>query len=206
LVERWNEALTTELLSFVWEAYDELKKSFAGFIDWDQDFDDLERSISEELERNIHGVLRHDPFLPYTVQHGAYERETRMPAPAQPPEYDIACQWLADPRIMWPLEAKVLKGSNTTDVADYVRTLKERFLTGRYAPFSGGGAMLGYLKGCKAEQIFERIEQDLSTLLKTDAAFKEREHRTSSHDRQVTEGKDYPVRFHCHHLMLDLSA
>jgi hypothetical protein len=80
-----------------------------------------------------------------------------MKSRGQPPEYDLAYVLRADERIMWPLEAKVLETDG--DVGEYIKDLKNEFLTCRYAPFSSEGAMLAYLLSGKPEIVFGNLAQ-----------------------------------------------
>lgn len=204
LVAIWNLSLINNLLELVWQAYDDLHSGAWSQIDWTQDYDDQERSLSEDLERAIRGAS--DGFLPVVVQHGPFERESRQPAPAQPPAYDIAFVWNADPRIMWPLEAKVLDSDRNINAnfRNYVETVQDRYLTCYYAPFSNSGAMLGYLKSGDPEQVTEHIATRLGTTLDAYGAFPLRCHKTSEQTRAVPAGKDYPADFRLHHLIMPL--
>jgi hypothetical protein len=204
LARRWNDDLTNKLLTLVWEAYDQLHTDLLSRIPWNEDYDDLERSISRELEQAIQD--RMDGFLPVKVQHGPPEHESKSPPPARPPEYDIAFVWIGDARIMWPVEAKVLKTDDATqaNIGDYVTTVKQRFLTCYYAPFSNGGAMVGYLKQGEPATVLDNIAIKLGVTLSDYSAFSGRHHKISDHSRKIPLGKDYPKDFRCHHLILPL--
>ena len=204
LVAFWNLSLVNNLLGLVWRAYDDLCTTGWSNVDWSESYDDEERSLSEDLERAIHKVS--DRFLPVSIQHGPYEREARKPAPAQPPQYDIAFVFTGDPRIMWPLEAKVLDSDRDTEAnfSDYIVTVKERYLTCYYAPFSNSGAMLGYLKSGDPEIVAKHIAARLGATLISYDKFPLRCHKTSDHIRVVPAGKDYPSKFRLHHLIMPL--
>ncbi len=47
LIHLWNEALTTRLLTLVWQAYDELAGNEFAHVDWTQPLRDVERSIRD---------------------------------------------------------------------------------------------------------------------------------------------------------------
>lgn len=206
LIAIWNEALVDNMLRLVWEAYDQLSGELLAGINWEEDYDDLERSISVELERVIR--MKMNSFMPIVVQHGPYEHESRSATKrnAQPPQYDIAFCWISDPRFMWPLEAKVLKSDSDTesDLGDYISTISVRYLMCRYAPFSNAGAMIGYLKTGDAEVVVGHIAKRLGCRLAPNTKFPDRCHRTSDHKRHVPSGKDYPTEFRCHHLIMPL--
>jgi len=196
LVAEWCANQSTLLLGYVWQAYDALKTPLPPAIDQE----DLERSITQLLEARIHQVMTGDE--PFYVQHGPYERETKMPAPAQPPQYDIAFVLLADERIMWPLEAKVLKSDRRSAARAYAADLREQFLTCRYAPFSSEAAMLGYLLSGTPEVTFGSIASSVPCILEPHGSFSNCPHRVSRHSRKVPAGKCYSHRFTCHHLLL----
>lgn len=127
LAQQWRADVSTTLLTFVWGAYDILKKEVLVGIDVKKTDADLEREISQLLEPRIRRLMSGDE--PYFVQHGSYERERRQPPPAQPPQYDIAFVLNANPRVMWPLEAKLLRKSVTT--SKYVQEIRANYLTCR---------------------------------------------------------------------------
>lgn len=198
LAGNWCQDYSAILLGYVWQAYDMLVANPPTAID----LEDLERSLTQVLEPRIHKVMT--GYETFYVQHGPYERETKMPPPAQPPQYDIAFVLYADERTMWPLEAKILPTDGT--IADYVDDIKEQFLTCRYAPFSSEGAMLGYLLAGDADKAFDRIAAKLPCQLISHPRFAQRAHRISHHSRKVPKGKEYPVEFACHHLMMSFLA
>ena len=206
LIKIWNSALVDTLLKLVWDAYDDLHEEVLSKLDWTEDFADLERSITQDFARLIN--RKKDGFLPVDVQHGSFEEESRstIKANAQPRQNDIAFVLTADPRIMWPLEAKVLKTDKDTNenLRDYIDTLNSRLLTGVYAPFSTGAAMLGYLMSGDAETVISHIGVRLGSDMKAYQIFPNRCHKTSDHTRNIPAGKDYPISFCCHHLILPL--
>ena len=200
LADAWNKDASIILLGYIWQAYDSLQKEVLTLIDCDRADEELERSITQLLEPLIHKTMT--GYEPFYVQHGAYENETRQPSPAQPPEYDIAFVLTANPRIMWPLEAKVLRTAGR--IAAYVKDVLNEFLTCRYAPFSKEAGMLGYLFGGDPDQAFEHIARELKCRLHNHAAFAGRPHMTSDHNRNVRKNKSYPREFRCHHLILKI--
>jgi len=207
LIRLWDEALTTRLLALVWQAYDELAGNEFAHVDWTQPLRDVERSITELLERKIRDIM--DGFLPCIVQHGPFERELPSAHPgAQPREYDIAFIWRQNQRVMWPLEAKVLQDASSTtgNLGDYIDTINTRYLTCHYAPFSSGGAMLGYLRSGEAVTVLCHISTQLGQALTQHPGFPARPHQYSDHNRTVPPGKLYVGGFRCHHLILPLSA
>ena len=138
---------------------------------------------------------------PFYVQHTPYERETKKPSPAQPPEYDLAFVFRADERIMWPMEAKVLETPNA--VANYVRDFRHEFLTCRYAPFSDSGAMLGYLLTGSPDDVFPKLARMLPCTMhpgnRTSVPTQSRLASLADRPHRQT----YPKAFDCFHLVLE---
>ena len=102
---------------------------------------------------------------------------------------------------MWPIEAKVLETSQA--LAAYIHDVKLEFMTCRYAPFSGSGAMLAYLLTGEPDDAFTAISQRLVRQLEPIREFPGRPIRVSRHTRTVPAGKDYPVNFDCFHVILE---
>ena len=200
LLRTWKQDGTTKLLTYVWAAYDLLTEEVISGLDCSKEDEQLERDITGLLMLRIHKVMPGE--APFSAQHEAYELETRISAKAQPPQYDIAFLWYANPRIMWPLEAKVLRTDG--GVAAYVTEIKDNYLTCRYAPFSGEAGMLGYLLSGQPRSAFKNIAKSGGWRLVPLGAFADRDHKTSSHTRKVPKGKPYPARFRCHHLIFRL--
>ena len=101
---------------------------------------------------------------------------------------------------MWPIEAKVLETSGR--IAEYIRDVKQEFLTCRYAPFSNSGAMLGYLLEGNPNDALLAIENSLGRKLWFVPEHLSRPSRRSNHNRTVPSGKPYPPTFDCYHLIL----
>lgn len=197
-----KQAGSTVLLTIVWKAYDKFRADELSQVDCSQDDEDLERDITQLLEPKMHQEMT--GFEPFDVQHGPYERESRIAAPAQPPQYDIAFVLRDNPRVMWPLEAKVLRTERS--VGPYIKEIQGNFVTCRYSPFSNEAAMLGYLLAGNCEIAFANIAKKGKWNLSIHDHFPKRDHRTSDHQREVPVGKPYPMHFRCHHLLLQLGT
>jgi len=189
----WMRHSEEAFVSYVWAGYDRMSQQRPAI-----DGRDLERSITQLLEGVIRDEMSGDE--PYFLQHSPFERETMQPPPAQPPAYDLAFVFRADPRVMWPLEAKVLLTPGS--LADYVRDVRDQYLTCRYAPFSPSGGMLGYLLQGSAESALHNIATQLHCTLAPLTAFAPRPCAVSTHSRTVPVGKPYPAAFDCHHVVL----
>lgn len=198
IARTWKSDATTILLSYIWKAYDLLLNEVLSQIEPKLIDDQLERSITQLLEPRIRKSM--SGFEPFYAQHEVYEYETRQSPPAQPPQYDIAFILYENPRIMWPIEAKVLRSDGS--VAPYINDLKNEFLSCRYAPFSSEGAMLAYLFSGNPNTAFQHIEAKVSCELCHHPVFPERNHKYSDHIRLIPANKKYPGQFRCHHLIL----
>jgi hypothetical protein len=197
-LSEWNASGSAVLLKLVWKGYDIFYREVLAGIDCSKDDEDLERDITMLLEPRIRQAMTGDE--PFYVQHSSYERETRKKSPAQPPEYDIAFVCHNNPRIMWPLEAKILRTDSA--LSEYVKEVKNNFLTCRYAPFSAEAGMIGYLLSGMPQKVFDKIAHSLECTLYDHPEFKERSHKFSEHQRKVPPKKFYPRSFCCHHIIL----
>lgn len=197
----WPADAARTLIESIWKGLDLLTKGVLEQVDCSAADEDLERSITSLLVPLIRRNL--DAAAPFDVEHGPFERETRKPPPAQPPAYDIAFVLHCNPRVMWPIEAKLLRTDKA--VAPYVRDLQQEFLTCRYSPFSSEAAMLGYLLKGTAEAAFFEIGKRIACSLSLYPLAPTRNHCTSDHTREVPPGKTYPRNFRCHHLILRLT-
>jgi hypothetical protein len=139
VAEIWNPDAITILIKLVWEGYDLLVSEVLSQINCDEAKEQLERSLTQSLERRIRKKMTGDE--PFDVQHEVYEWESYQRL--RPPQYDIAFYIISNERIIWPFEAKVLETDGA--VGDYIKEINENFVTCRYAPFSSQGGMLGYL-------------------------------------------------------------
>ncbi len=200
VAKSWRGDAITVLVGLVWQGYDLLREEVLSEIDSNQAEEQLERSITQLLERRIR--ISMTGYEPFDVQHEVYEWESRQSAQAQPPQYDIAFFLRANERIIWPLEAKVLSSDGA--VAPYVQDIQNEFLTCRYAPFSSEGGMLGYLCSGEPNTAFSRIEASVHCPLSDHPQFPNRNHKTSHHRRLVPSGRQYPADFCCHHLILQI--
>jgi hypothetical protein len=204
--DHWSSRQANQFLDLVWKGIDLFMKDFPP-IDFTKDVEQVERDITQLLEPRIRRNMSGDE--PFYVQHESWEMETRKPAPAMPPSYDIAFV-MNNERLKFPIEAKVLPTDG--EVSKYISDVKDAFLTCYYAPFSYEGAMLAYLLSGTTQKAFQNIEKSLnsknSTKIKLNRhpKFPSRPHKFSEHDRQVPQGKErnYPTRFRCHHLIFEL--
>lgn len=95
LTSAWAQDAAAILLGFVWQGYDTLRDGVLEQVDVSEADEDLERTVTQLLEPRIRLAMSGDE--PFDIQHGSYEEESRQPAPAQPPEYDVAFVLRANP-------------------------------------------------------------------------------------------------------------
>jgi len=202
-IRKWITQFSSTMLASVWKGFDLFTHEVLTFNP-NQAEDDLERTITEWLDPRIRKFI--DDHAPYYLQPNTGERGTRKPAPAMPPQYDLAFVFWEHEEMKWPLEAKVLKTDSTGSIGEYVATLKEKFLTCTYAPFSSEAAMIGYLFSGNPDVAFANIAARVPCHLKSHPEFGGRNHKVSTHVRTVPPEKRgiYPARFRCHHLLMQI--
>lgn len=204
VARRWRKDAPNVLMGYVWDAYDDLRNDVLTQVDATRATDDVERDVTEHLHRRLERRLNAGgAFNHVAVRHAPCERESRRKPPAQPPTYDMAFELIAMPRVMWPLEAKVLK--TPSSATDYVRTFRSRFMTCVYAPFSSQGSMVAYLFSGHEDDAFDAIAAGIPCTLQDGTDHPGRAHKLSRHTRAVPPGKSYPARFTCHHLVLHMA-
>lgn len=200
LISRWKPDGVLTPLSFIWEGYDLCYQDILSQIDVSKADDQLERELTQLLDGYIRQSMGKEGSHPFFIQPESYEMELR--GTHRPKQYDLAFVWFANPRIKYPLEAKVLRSDKS--VAEYVNEITGNYLSCRYAPFSSEAGMLGYLLKGVPKIAFKNIEMAVPCVLSDHPNFSERNHKISDHDRTVPEGKKYPSKFRCHHLLLQL--
>lgn len=196
-----NQGAINMLTRAIWCGYDRFFAEVIAFIDPTRADAEVERSITQYMSPYINECI--DEFSPFHLLHSVREFETRRAPPAQAPEYDTAFVLYANPRITWPLEAKVLRTDGA--VAPYIADVRGEFLTCRYAPFSAGGAMIAYLFDGDPHVLFDNIERQLGTSLRQQEFTPSRQHRYSDHVRTPPPNKPYPAQFRCHHIVMQMS-
>jgi hypothetical protein len=195
---QWRPDAIMFLIELIWNGCDQLINGLLAKCDLSEVDHDLERGITQELEIEINR-LRPD-YAPFIAQHERFEHATRGSRGKRGRQYDIAFVWVDDRRLTWPIEAKVLR--TPSSLADYLDSLRNRFLNCQYAPYSSQGAMLGFLFSGKPTAVFDALQEALGIVFRPHPSFLSRDHRTSEHARQVPQGKPYPREFLCHHLVL----
>lgn len=201
--DHWSLKGSRRFLELVWQGIDLFKNKFPK-MDLTGDEKQIERDITGNLEGFIQDALTgEEPFdFEFRVQHESWEMESGDTRPLQ---YDIAFVIKSNPRLKFPIEAKILRTDG--QVSEYVADVEYAFLTCDYAPFSYEGGMLGYLLSGVSEKAFQNIGKSLKTELFQHPDFENRQHKFSEHSRKVPEEKKeiYPSQFRCHHLIFEFS-
>src|ERR1035437_4145539 len=181
--QEWANGITSQVLDWTWRAFDMVRAGALGNVDLTQPLEQLERDLARHhfCELNMLWAQETGGECAFTPHHEYPELETRSPAPARPPAYDIAFVWNANRRIAWPIEAKVVPTPAT--LADYLGDVK-KFTDGIAAPLSGIGAQIAYLLTGTTDDFFNNLSTRLSLPLQTLAEFSARAHRVSSHTRK----------------------
>lgn len=192
----WQNDGITRLLGYVWAGYDELCRQKPA-----------EMNPSDEVSVNLHLAIyiqRKKPkHCPFDFVSTPPELVTRLKSSRPAPTPDFGFFPLDNTRVMFPLEAKVLK--HERHLSEYLKALRTRFLQCRYAPYSSEGVMVGYLLSGDAEIAFKNLKSKLRASLKQHPDFIFRAHRFSEHQRNHRRCKNAPTSFRCHHLLMALS-
>ena len=197
VASRWAREEADALLGLVWAGCDRLAADYFSRIPWDEPLEQLETTLNLWLYLSIQQCMtRYEAF---DLVHAPTEQLTRAPAPAMAPTYDLAFRWRDQELVWWPIEGKVLPTDGRLN--DYVKEVQKNYLTCRYAPLSGEGAMVGYLMKGEPEKVLARLGEVFVTCPHPTFA-PARAHAVSDHDRSVPHGKPYAPRFRCHHLIL----
>lgn len=196
LAENVVETMTNAL----WNGYDKLRHDVLIPLGQYEPGDEMERQVTLLLHSCVSDSL--SGFEPFICRHAYREFETRLPAPAQAPEYDLAFVLRTNPRICWPVEAKVVATDRT--IAAYVADIRDQYLTCRYAPFSSGGAMLAYMITGTTATFFDNIAGALACPMDTPSWAGSRAHRFSVHKRNGPKAGRKPHIFECHHLAMPI--
>ena|SRR5437773_1757536 len=200
-VKAWPADAGVVILRRVWAAYDDLGSDILSKVNWSASEDEVERSLTAYHSLKIQERQTGDE--PFIMHPEMPEFETRQPAPARSKAYDFGFVMRGgDYSMIWPIEAKVLKTDRK--LSGYLRDLDEKYLTCKAAPFSHEGALIGYLLSGNPTVVFDGIASHIGELLFSHPAFSLRNHRTSTHKREVPKNKPYPKAFLCHHLVMEL--
>ncbi len=195
--QEWANGIASQVLDWTWRAFDTIRGGILGSIDFTQSLEQLERDLARHHFREINILWAQETGgeCAFTPHHEYPELETRSPAPAKPPAYDFAFVWNANPRIAWPIEAKVVPTAAT--LADYLGDLK-KFTDGIAAPLSSVGAQIAYLLTGTTDDFFNNLSTRLALPFQTVPEFSARAHRISSHSRNSSPNLQlHHMAMHC---------
>ena len=194
MARRWCPDVVEIMLGYVWQGFDRMREEQ---FDVNSDDENIEDDITALAYVRISALM--DGKAPYCLMHKPSENERRK-GPSPTP--DLGFVWLANPRAVFPLEAKVLRTDGS--VSAYIKEIADNFLTGRYASFSSEAAMMGYLLRGFPENAFGSISDRLGCQLGSHPSFRNRNHRCSDHLRRADElGNKH---FRCHHMIMDFGG
>jgi len=202
LALKWAEAVSEQILDWVWRAFDSLRAGPIVRVDLTERVGQLERDLTNlhSIEIQVLWARETGGFSALSPGHEIPEYESLHSDKAKPPAYDLGFVYLANPRVIWPIEAKVLRKPSA--LRYYLADVQDKFAVGIGAPFVGQAAMIGYLLAGTAREVFAGLEPKLSQPLKQFSAFDARDHRTSYHPRGRSPfGRDLPDLL-LHHLIM----
>ena len=206
IADAWSDDVVESMLSLVWEGYDRMKAKILSNVDFSLPLNQLERTLTDAHASEITLLWKdnHNGFETFLPKHEAWEPSSIASPSAMPPSYDIGFENVNDPRLRWPVEAKVL--SRPSDVRRYLDDLKLKYLTGVGAPFSTQAGLLGYLINGKVIDTIAAIQSSLGVNLKQLGCYAQRNHHTSEHPRSITGIHGGATHtFICHHMIAPLS-
>lgn len=206
IADAWSCDVVDSMLSLVWEGYDRMKSKILSKVDFSQPLLQLERMLTDAHASEITLLWRanHNGFETFLPKHEAWEPSSIAGPSAMPPSYDIGFESVNDPRLRWPVEAKVLM--RPADVRRYLDDLKLKYLSGAGAPFSTQAALLGYLVEGHVIDTIAAIQSSLGVNLNPLHSLIQRNHRTSEHSRSVSGIHGGATHtFICHHMIAPLT-
>jgi hypothetical protein len=205
LAMKWAEAVSEQILDWVWHAFDTLRTGPIARVDLTEPREQLERDLTHLHSIEIQRLWARDTggFSTLFPGHEIPEFESRHSPRAKPPAHDLGFVHSQNPRISWPIEAKVVQKPSA--LRDYLTDVRNKFIAGKAAPFVGQAGMIGYLLAGTAREMFTGLETELSQTLNYPSAFASRNHRTSFHTRGRSPfGRDLPDLL-LHHLVMTCS-
>ena len=113
--EEWTAGVSIQVLDWTWRAFDALRLTVLSRVDMSQPLDQLERDLTSkhfiEIQRLF--AAETDGMSSIVPHHEFPENESRPGGSGRPPASDISFVWYDNPRVSWPIEAKVLSTSST---------------------------------------------------------------------------------------------
>ena len=201
LAVTWAASVTTQILDWIWRAFDSLQDDFLLHVEWTRSLEQVElEQIERDVVRNHFGKIQiifakeTDGYASFYPSHEEPEMKSRSNAPAKTPAYDLAFVAISNPRWIWPVEAKIIRSPNA--LAKYLGDVNGKFLTGIAAPMVGEAAMIGYLFAADTDAVFTNLSGKLKQTLSPVDKFSGRPHRSSFHARETAPN------LRLHHLLM----
>lgn len=194
----WAHEMTEQVLDWTWRAFDQLYERQLAQFDFQQPLEQIERDLTSKHFICILDVWRRETegYCALIPVHEFPELASRPMGSGKPPAYDLAFVWQENQRVVWPIEAKVIKTSSA--LREYLQDV-DKFCSGKAAPFVEHGGLIAYLLAGSPSDFFMRLETKIGVPLTSPSSRGRRPYRISFHDRQVTP------RICLHHLVLPVS-
>lgn len=193
----WATSISIQALDWTWRSFDVLRENLLSRVDMNAQFDQLERDLTRNHFAEIQAIWAKETGGESSIEpHAEYpEMETRAPAPAKPPAYDIAFVWKQNRRVALPIEAKVVP--TPTTLAAYLGDTA-KFENGIAAPLVGHGAQIAYLLTGSSDNFFSNLSAKLASLFERVTEFADRAHRTTQHSRAPADSLTlHHLAMHC---------
>lgn len=193
----WANTVSVQVLDWIWRGYDALRAKHLTRVDLSQSLDQLERNLTflHFTEIQIIWANETQGFGSLHPAHEIPEFETRNRAPAKPPAYDLGFVHNENQRWIWPVEAKVLRTSNT--LSEYLKDVNDKFIAGIASPYVGEGGMIGYLLTGMPDEVLDELVIRLGQNLLGISEFAARSHGVSIHTRVGAPN------LKLHHMVMD---
>jgi hypothetical protein len=190
------------MLEYLWAGFDAFKDQVIDRNEEPTRRDaDLERDLMDLFVPYVSRLI--PARSPYYLHPEKKEHESALPG-AQPPEPDLSFVFFSNPRVTFPVDAKVVEKDRPSAVTDYVNTVNDRFVACVYAPFSKHGAMLAFFLAGSVKTLLSNIRAGLGCSLSRGSYFRGRYHKTSEHERMAAACNH--KSFTCHHLVMPVGA
>ena len=178
----WATGISNRAIDWTWRGFDAMRENLLSCIDVNAPIEQLERDLTRNHFAEIQSLWARETGGESSIEPQAEypEMETRAPAPAKPPAYDIAFVWKENRRVALPIEAKVVSAPGV--LAAYIGDT-EKFAGGIAAPLVGVGAQIAYLLKGGTDDFFTNLSIKLSVLLAAVPEFSARPHRFTLHPR-----------------------
>lgn len=197
----WCPLFANQILSATWAGLRSLSELDVGSIDLAEADENLERHLTLSLTPRIRQAIDEDAS--YGVEHQVSEEATRLHR-GQPPTPDIAFIFFEQPRLIWCIEAKILRSDGK--VSEYVKGVQENYLSCRYSPYFAEGTMLGFLVSGIPANAINNVAKSLGVQTESVVTEPGQLHHRSHHKRTPPTGRVFATAFICHHFIVLLGS